>query len=308
MCTAISFTADNHYFGRNLDLDVTFGEDVILTPSMSEVPYRYMQTSVPHFAVIGMGIIQNGFPLYFDGMNEHGLCAAALNFPEFASYGKHAVGKRCVTSFEVIPWILSSFRSLDEAIDNLKFVTVTDDSFSQGYPVTPLHWMVSDKTGNAVIEVTNGITHVFRVNPGVISNSPDYQEQIKNLSRYSSLFDSHIPVAGGEKNSFHDIPGGMSSQDRFVRGTYLLSHSVTPENTEEGIAKTFGILASLAVPRGCVLGTEGKHHFTRYSSCCVATQGIYCFKRYNSERLLSFSFTEAVTGGRTITVIKGENR
>ena len=32
MCTAISFSSNDHYFGRNLDLDRTYGEEVTVMP------------------------------------------------------------------------------------------------------------------------------------------------------------------------------------------------------------------------------------------------------------------------------------
>ena len=39
-----------------------------------------------HFAIMGMGIINNNYPLYYDGVNEYGLCMAGLNFPDNAVY------------------------------------------------------------------------------------------------------------------------------------------------------------------------------------------------------------------------------
>ena len=39
-----------------------------------------------HYAIIGTAIVAEGFPLFYDGMNEKGLCAAGLNFPENAVY------------------------------------------------------------------------------------------------------------------------------------------------------------------------------------------------------------------------------
>ena len=32
MCTAVSFRPKDHYFGRNLDLELSLGEQVIVTP------------------------------------------------------------------------------------------------------------------------------------------------------------------------------------------------------------------------------------------------------------------------------------
>ena len=35
MCTAIDYTAGDHYFGRNLDLDRSCGETVTITPAVT---------------------------------------------------------------------------------------------------------------------------------------------------------------------------------------------------------------------------------------------------------------------------------
>ena len=32
MCTAVSVVAGDHYFGRNLDYEITFGEKICITP------------------------------------------------------------------------------------------------------------------------------------------------------------------------------------------------------------------------------------------------------------------------------------
>ena len=40
MCTAITLNGNSNYFGRNLDLDFSYGEQVIITPSEYEFKFR----------------------------------------------------------------------------------------------------------------------------------------------------------------------------------------------------------------------------------------------------------------------------
>ena len=40
MCTAISYAAGAHYFGRNLDLDRSCGETVVITPRRYPFAFR----------------------------------------------------------------------------------------------------------------------------------------------------------------------------------------------------------------------------------------------------------------------------
>ena len=75
MCTAIRF--NEKYFARTLDFERSFGEEMLITPRgkmrIGEADNRY--------AMMGIGVLRSGLPLYFDGVNEWGLSAAALNFP-----------------------------------------------------------------------------------------------------------------------------------------------------------------------------------------------------------------------------------
>ena len=41
MCTCMTFKTKDYYFGRNLDLESTFGEKVIITPRNYEFTLRH---------------------------------------------------------------------------------------------------------------------------------------------------------------------------------------------------------------------------------------------------------------------------
>lgn len=304
MCTAISFTSGEHYFGRSFDLGRSYGEEVTFLPRRARLCLRHIPEMSEHYAVLGMAVVQEGFPLYFDAVNEHGLCAAALNFPHFASYGKHSPSRPAVTSFEVIPWILSGCRCLGEAIEMLRGVTVTDESFSEGYPASPLHWMIADRTGSIVLEVTDGVTRLYENELGVLSNSPDYMSQTENLRTYSSLLYSASPVAGDDASGFPRIPGGMSSPDRFVRSAYLVSCVPRCDTVDDGISQALSILGAVSVPRGCVSDGGGGYHFTRYVSCCAASRGIYLCRRHGDESLLQYSIAEQDLNGDHVSVLR----
>ena len=40
MCTCITYNNGDFYFGRNLDLDCSFGETVVITPRNFPLPFR----------------------------------------------------------------------------------------------------------------------------------------------------------------------------------------------------------------------------------------------------------------------------
>ena len=46
MCTAITFHAKSHYFGRNLDFEHDFGEQVVITPRNYPFVFRKTERSI----------------------------------------------------------------------------------------------------------------------------------------------------------------------------------------------------------------------------------------------------------------------
>ncbi len=115
MCTALSFHGKDHYFGRTLDLHCSYGEKVCVTPRNFPFSFRKMGQMSSHYALIGMAMVAGAEPLYYDAVNEKGLCMAGLNFPGNAHYFPEAEGKDNVTPFEFIPWILGQCRTVQEA-------------------------------------------------------------------------------------------------------------------------------------------------------------------------------------------------
>ena len=106
MCTAATYKTKCFYFGRNLDYERGFGEQVVITPRLFPLPMRHLPDLTRHYAMIGMASVQDGYPLYYDAVNEKGLCMAGLNFVRSAVYGPCAAGKANVAQFELIPWLL----------------------------------------------------------------------------------------------------------------------------------------------------------------------------------------------------------
>ena len=80
MCTSVIYTAGDYYFGRNLDLEVNLGQEVVITPRNKTLEFREMPNLEHHYAIIGMSIVRDDYPLYFDGVNKKGVGMAGLNF------------------------------------------------------------------------------------------------------------------------------------------------------------------------------------------------------------------------------------
>ena len=70
MCTAITFSRKDFYFGRTLDLECSFAEEVVITPRNFPLPFRMSPSLDHHYAFIGMAHVSDGYPLYYDAVNE----------------------------------------------------------------------------------------------------------------------------------------------------------------------------------------------------------------------------------------------
>lgn len=93
MCTAVAYQNGALYFGRNLDYEVTYGEQVTILPRHFPLHLRYGPVLRQHYAMIGMAHVRDSYPLYYDGCNEMGLCIAGLNFPKSAVYAAPGAGQ-----------------------------------------------------------------------------------------------------------------------------------------------------------------------------------------------------------------------
>ena len=310
MCTAISATFGNHYFGRNLDYEHTFGEKVTVTPRNVTFAFRNGTVIKRHHAMIGMAITHEGYPLYFDATNEKGLSMAGLNFPENAHYKKSVQGKDNVASFELIPWILCQCATVKEAEMLLREINITDNAISPLLPPTPLHWLVADKNQAITVEQTRKGIHVYENVVGVLTNNPPFDMQMFHLSNFM-----HV-TAEEPENRFSDqitlktysrgmgglgIPGDLSSMSRFVKGCFTKLNSVCGDAREEQINQFFHVLYSVYQQKGCVKVGKG-YEMTNYSSCCDTDKGIYYYTTYHNSTVRGVDMhKENLEGSKPVT-------
>lgn len=66
MCTSIIFSPNNHYFGRNLDYEISYGQQVAITPRNYNLKFRKVDNLANHYAIIGIADVADNYPLYFD--------------------------------------------------------------------------------------------------------------------------------------------------------------------------------------------------------------------------------------------------
>ena len=293
MCTAFSFSADDHYFGRNLDLDHHYNEEVVITPRNYLYSFRHASKKVAQYAMIGIATVIDNYPLYYEAINEKGLCVAGLNFPGNAVYHNEKIHEQNIASFELIPWILSQCKSTGEAKALLEKTNICNTSFRNDLPTTPLHWIVSDQDHSIGIEPMQYGLAIMENPSNVLTNSPPLPYHLYNLNNYLNLtaeppnnrFSTKLNLAPYSLGmGAIGLPGDASSSSRFIRCVFHKENMRRENTTEFNISQVFHLLDSVAQYDGCVKTSIGFEK-TRYSICCNATKGIFYYTTYENRQI-----------------------
>ena len=311
MCTAVTYTTGEHYFGRNLDLDRSYGEAVTVTPRDFPFAFRLAGTLDRHYAMIGMAHVSEGCPLYYDATNEKGLSMAGLNFPVSARYHPARAGADNVSPFEFIPWLLGQCADLAQARRLLARVQLADLPFSDRLPLSPLHWLIADQSGAIVAEPMEDGLKVWDDPVGVLTNEPPFDYQLLRLHDYMQLT-REVPRSsfgpGVELRPYClgmgavGLPGDLSSAARFARAAFTRLNSVSGPSEEERVGQFFHILDCVAQTRGCARSGEAGFEVTVYSSCCNMDRGIYYYTTYENRQITAVDLRREDLDGRELVL------
>lgn len=319
MCTAAAYKAKEFYFGRTLDYEASYGEEITVTTRNFVFDFRYMGECKNHYAIIGMAHVADNYPLYYDAMNEKGLCIAGLNFVGNAFFGDFEEEKENVAQYEVIPWILSQCADLNEAKEKLSKINITSAQFNEFYPSAQLHWLIGDKTGSVVVEAMSDGLRIYDNPVGVLTNNPPFEQQLFQLNNYMHLspkqpkntFGGDIRLKAYSRGmGALGMPGDLSSVSRFVRTAFTKENSKCGDTEEEMVSQFFHILGSAEQQRGCCEVKEGEYEFTIYTSCCSASKGIYYYTTYDNHQVSAVDMNKTDLNGDCLyrfPVIKNEN-
>lgn len=290
MCTAITYKTKDAYFGRTLDIECSYGEEVIVTPRNFALDFRHAGAQKSHYAIIGMGTVRDGYPLYYDAANEHGLGMAGLRFANNACYFPPCEDRENVSPFEFIPWVLRSCKTVKEAREYLSRVNLCNTPFSTDLPLAPLHWMIADGEESLVVESLADGLHVYPNPVGVLTNNPPFSYHVTHLCDYMALSNTSPEVHFGKGYlapysrgmGAMGLPGDLSSASRFVRAAFVKENAVSDSDEPSSVSQFFHILGSVEHVRGCVLLDDGKYEITAYTSCINLSRGIYYYTTYEN--------------------------
>ncbi len=311
MCTAATYLTKDFYFGRNLDLHMSYRESVTVTPRNYPFAFRNGMRLEKHYAMIGMATVADGYPLYYEATNEMGLSLAGLNFPGNAVYYEKDESKDNIAPFELIPWLLGQCATAAQAKQMLQKLNLWNVPFSKEFPLSPLHWILADRSRCLVLEPMEDGLKVYENPIGILTNNPPFDFHMYNLANYMNVT-SAIP-----ENRFSNkvdlspyslgmggigLPGDLSSASRFVKAAFTKLNSRSGDTESESISQFFHILGSVAQQIGLAAVEGGHYEYTIYSSCCNTDKGIYYYTTYQNSQISAVDMNrEYLDGNNTIS-------
>ncbi len=301
MCTAATYKTKDFYFGRTLDYEFSYGDEVTITPRNYVFNFREKEKIETHYAIIGMAYVTENYPLYYDAINEKGLGMAGLNFVGNAYYREKVEGKDNIAQFEFIPWILSQCASVAEAKKLIEKINLTNVQFNEKLPLAQLHWIISDSNESITVESVKEGIKVYPNPVGVLTNNPPFNQQMFELNKYMQLSSKSPENRFSEELNLEKysrgmgaigLPGDLSSQSRFVRVAFVKMNSKSSDTEEESVSQFFHILNSVDQQRGCCELDDGKYEITIYTSCCNVSKGIYYYTTYNNHQITAIDMNK----------------
>lgn len=305
MCTAVRFddNENNMYFGRNLDWTEGYGQRVVITPNGYKYNSAFLGEMTPkNGAIIGMAIIEENVPLYFDCANEAGLAIAGLNFPGYASYEKDAVeDKTNVAAYEFPLWVCLNFSSVDEVEEALKNTAIVAKPINEKFPVSELHYIIGDKNRSIVVEYTENGMEIFKNDVDILTNQPGYAWHQENLRNYMNLepkkphevkWGKAKMVPFGSGSMMRGLPGDYYSPSRFVRVAYLNTHYPVKESEDENVIRLFHTLTGVAMIDGAAAMDETSFEKTIYTGGYSTASKTYYYNTYDNPAIMHVSMDD----------------
>ena len=296
MCTASNYMTEKNYFGRNFDYEISYNERVTITPRNYVFKFRKIDEISSHFAIIGIAAGVDGYPLYYDACNEKGLAIAGLNFEGNAVYNEFREDMVNITPFELIPYILGCAGSVSEARKLLENINLVNINFADELPLSPLHWMLSDNSGEAiVVEPLEDGLKIYDNPVGVLTNNPSFEKQLFYLNNYRSLssrnpentFGSGIDLDAYSRGmGAIGLPGDLSSASRFAKVAFTRANSYSDVDELSSVGQFFHILSSVEQQKGCTfIADPDLYEYTIYTSCYNTQDGVLYYRTYSNSQI-----------------------
>jgi choloylglycine hydrolase len=294
---------------------VGYGQKTIVTGRKFEFESAFQGKASAGYAIIGMGIVADDIPLFFDCGNEAGLAVAGLNFPGYAKYEASEIsGKTNVAVYEFPLWIASHFKSVDETEQALKDIALVAKPINDKYPVSMLHWLIGDANRSIVVEYTKNGMEIFENDVDVLTNQPGFYWHRENLRNYMNVqndmpahmdWDRAKLIPFGSGSMMRGLPGDYYSTSRFVRVAYLNTHYPVKNTEEENVSRLFHTLAGVAMIDGAAQMSDGNYEKTIYTGGYSSRTHTYYYNTYEDPGIRKVCLQDYAVEGRLQVIDAG---
>ena len=304
MCTSITYqmTDGTNFLARTMD----FGFELEGLPTIFPRNYAFSLDlggeMTNRYGYVGTGRKLDKY-IFADGMNECGLAIAELYFPHEAKYEeKKAADKINLAPHELISWVLGEIGSVSELKERINEVNLVTVENSLLEIVLPLHYIVTDSSGETVVIEPQGGPLIVKNNPvNVMTNSPELEWHVKNMNNYLGIqpqnfnrkqYGSHTVFPFGQGSGTFGLPGGYTSPERFIRATYLREYARKSSTISEAILTILHILGNVTIPQGVNIKEDQSDDYTQYTAIFNTKDKTYYFQPQETNALLSVELKE----------------
>lgn len=306
MCTSLTFESESnqHFLARTMDFGFELSGKPVVIPRNYSWERQLGGTETVRYGFVGTGRKLADY-LFADGVNEKGLAIAELYYPNEAIYLPTSVKNKInLAPHELILWILGEISSIEELNIRLSEVALVNAEVSLLGLVPPLHFIVTDPSGETVVLETNEHGLVIKPNPvGVMTNSPELEWHLKNLNNYLGIqptnfaakeWNGQAVTPFGQGSGTFGLPGGLTSPERFVRATYMRTLTEKGTSSGETVNNIFHILNNVTIPKGINIKDDGAVDYTQYRAVYNVSDQTYYYNPYNTQEVFSLQLTKAL--------------
>lgn len=275
-CTNIMIQSKDNAIvvGRTLEFGPSLNSEIVTSPkgkafSNTTSDGKSSQSWTAKYGFVYLNFFGRDHAL--DGMNDQGLSIGLLYLPGYTQYPKVSEEnlKNAIPYFQLGDWVLSQFKTTDEASAALEDLIVFDQPINidgQDYSF-PLHLIINDAQGKSiVVEFNKGKKQIYENPLGILTNSPTFDWQLTNLKNYANLspyavepieVDNMIYSATGQGAGMVGLPGDTTPPSRFVKMAFLQKTAFTVENAEKAVVLSEHIIDNVFIPNGMVRNAKG---------------------------------------------------
>ena len=304
MCTSLTLTnqGQQHFLARTMDFGFQLEGRPVVIPRNYVWKKQFNGSQQTKYGFLGTG---RNLGEYFlaDGINEKGLAVAELYFLNEAKYSSEEKEASVnLAPHEFIIWLLGEIESISELRKRITEIQIVEKEVPVLGFVPPLHYIVTDKTGETVVIESDSGELVIKDNPvGVMTNSPEFGWHLKNLNNYLSVQPNNFSNKKineyeikpfGQGSGTYGLPGGYTSPERFVRTVYLRALIESGKTVDDSLNAMFKILDNVTIPKGVNIKNDGSIDYTQYRAVFDVSNGTYYFNPYETQEVFELTLTE----------------